>query len=72
MNASTFVVARLNEQRARELDRDLAQLASQARRPADTAQPAPFRALWRRFGQPHRRAVQAQERARLTLAGPAS
>ncbi|MDY0910497.1 hypothetical protein [Microbacterium sp. CFBP9034] len=72
MDASTFVVARLNDQRARELDRDLAHLASQAQRPADVAHPAPVRALWRRLTVPRRRTLPADERARLTLAGPAS
>ena len=45
MDASTFVVARLNEQRSRELDRDIAHLAAHARRraAADEGAAAPAR-----------------------------
>lgn len=72
MDASTFVVARLNEQRARELDRDLAILSAQAERraalgPADTGPARSRRGLTLR-----RRPATECDPAELALAGPSS
>ena len=70
MDASTFVVARMNEHRARELDRDLAHLASQdARREAlgDTVATPRRRRLSLR-----RRPATSYTSTELTLAGPST
>lgn len=72
MDASTFVAARLNEQRARELARDIAHLSSQAHRRAELgpAAPAPARPrLWITF---RRRPAEECDPAGLALAGPSS
>lgn len=71
MDASTFVVARLNEQRARELGRDLAHLEAQTVRRAavgDAAEPQrrQRRTMFRR------RPAGECDPAGLALAGPSS
>lgn len=75
MDASTFVVARLNEQRARELDRDLAHLAAHAERrdALGGAEARPAARVWvARLFRRSRPVVPACDPGCLALAGPAS
>jgi hypothetical protein len=71
MDASTFVVARLNEQRARELGRDLALLEAQTARRAAVGDAAEPQRRQRRM-MFRRRPAGECDPAALALAGPSS